>query len=51
MQLRMKLILKFNELLKNVMKKHEKFLRKIVTRLDVIAKTLLEVETLDAEAN
>ena len=47
----MKLILKFNELLKNVTKKHVKFLRRIVINLDVIANTLLEVETLDARAN
>ena len=31
------------------MKRARKFLLKIVTNLDIIAKTLLEVETLDAE--
>ena len=31
------------------MKRHVKSLRRIVTNLDVIATTLLEVETLDAE--
>ena len=45
----MKLTLKFNGSLKNVTKKHVKFLRRIVTTLDVIATTLLEVETLDAK--
>ena len=47
MRLRMKLILEIQRIIKECLrKKHRKFLRKIVRNLDLIAKTLLEVETL-----
>ena len=49
MRLHMKLILKFKRIIKECYERARKILTENRDKLDLIAKTLLEVETLDAE--